>query len=104
MKVDYSTKAIQDLKRIRWEVYTASGSEEVTKKYVYEIMQTIESKITFPKSGSPVYFEEIFTGYYSVTFKAYIAFYHVEENNDMFVDRILLGKSDYIRVLFGGKM
>ena len=39
-----------------------------------------------------------FTGYYFVIFKAYMAFYRLE-NNTMLIDRILYGKSDYMRIL-----
>ena len=43
-------------------------------------------------------FQNSFTGYYFVVFKAYIAFYHIE-NDKMFVDRIIFGRSDYMRHL-----
>ncbi|MCR5329169.1 MAG: type II toxin-antitoxin system RelE/ParE family toxin [Saccharofermentans sp.] len=61
-------------------------------------MDKIESKSEFPLSGSPLYYEELFTGYRFITFKAYLVFYHVE-GKEILVDRILYGKSDYIRRL-----
>ena len=48
--------------------------------------------------GSPLYYENGFTGYYFVVFKAYIAFYRIE-NNVILVDRVLFGGSDYMKFL-----
>ena len=67
-------------------------------KYLDDLMNKIEAKADYPKSGSPLYYENGFTGYYYVVFKAYLAFYRIE-NNSMLVDRVLLGKSDYMRIL-----
>ena len=46
----------------------------------------------------PVYYENSFTGYYYVVFKAYLAFYRLEKET-MLVDQVLTGKSDYMRIL-----
>lgn len=43
-------------------------------------------------------FQNSFTGYYFAVFKAYIAFYQVE-NDKMLIDRVLFGRSDYMRHL-----
>lgn len=40
----------------------------------------------------------MFTGYYFVVFKAYIAFYFIE-NDRIRVARVLFGRSDYMREL-----
>ncbi len=97
-KVKYSKIAIRDLDRIWSEVFEASKSQKTTIKYIDDLMDKIESKAEYPKSGSPLYYENRFTGYYFVVFKAYLAFYRIE-NNSMLVDRVLLGKSDYLRIL-----
>ena len=96
--VKYSRKAIDDLKRIEKEVFQACQNKATTKRYLKELVTKINEKQIFPESGSPLIFLGLFTGYRFVVYKAYIAFYTVE-NNMVLVDRILLGKSDYLSIL-----
>lgn len=96
--VKYSRKAIADLKRIETEVFQACQDKDTTDRYLEELVSKIKEKETFPESGSPLIFLGLFTGYRFVVYKAYIAFYTVE-NDMVLVDRILLGKSDYISTL-----
>lgn len=100
-KVKYSKIAIRDLDRIWSEVFEASKNQNITTKYIDDLMNKIESKANYPKSGSPLYYENGFTGYYYIGFKAYIAFYRIEKDS-ILVDRVLLGKSDYMRTLHLG--
>ena len=97
-KIEYSKIAVRDLDRIWTEVFEASKNYDTTLKYINDLMDKVEAKADYPSSGSPLYYENSFTGYYFVVFKAYIAFYHIE-NDKMFVDRILFGRSDYMRHL-----
>jgi len=96
--VKYSKIAIRDLDRVWTEVYDASRNFEVTQQYMEDILDKIEEKAEYAESGAPLYYEDSFTGYYFIVFKAYIAFYRIEDKN-MIVDRVLLGKSDYMRHL-----
>lgn len=97
-QVEYSKAAIRDLDRVWAEVFEASKNIEITEKYIEELLDKFEKKSDYSKSGSPLYYENTFTGYYFVVFKAYLAFYRLEKET-MLVDRILFGKSDYMRVL-----
>ncbi len=97
-KIKYSKSAIRDLDRVWSEIFEASKKQNFTIKYIDDLMNKIEEKADYPKSGSPLYYENGFTGYYYVVFKAYLAFYRIE-NNSILVDRVLLGKSDYMRIL-----
>ena len=97
--VRYAKQAIRDLDRVFAEVAEASGDEETARRYVDGLIDKIEGKAAFPKSGAPLYYGELFTGYYFVVFKAYLAFYRVE-GGEILVDRVLYRKSDYLRVLF----
>jgi len=63
-----------------------------------ELLDKVEKKSDDPKSELPLYYENTFTGYYFVVFKAYLAFYRLEKET-MLVDRVLFGKSDYMRIL-----
>lgn len=62
-------------------------------------MNQISAKQDFPKSGAPLYYEGLFTGFYFVTFKSYMAFYKVETDR-LLVSRVVYGKSDYMRTIF----
>ena len=62
-------------------------------------MDKISEKAEFPHSGIPLYYRGLFTGFYSVNYKAYKAFYRVTEKN-LEVIRILPVKMDYLKVLF----
>ena len=63
-----------------------------------ELLDKVEKKSDDPKSELTLYYENTFTGYYFVVFKAYLAFYRLEKET-MLVDRVLFGKSDYMRIL-----
>ena len=97
-QVKYSKAAIRDLDRVWTEVFEASKDIEITKKYIEELLDKVEKKSDYPESGSPLYYENSFTGYYFIVFKAYLAFYRLEKETVM-VDRVLFGKSDYMRTL-----
>lgn len=97
-KVEYSKIAIRDLDRVWTEVFEASKDYDITERYLYNLMDKIEANADYRKSGSPLYYENGFTGYYFVVFKAYLAFYRIE-NSIVLVDRVLFGKSDYMRLL-----
>ena len=100
-KVRYSRQAIRDLDRVWAEVYEASKSAETAEQYVTDLLDRVEDKADFPKSGSPLYYQDSFTGYYFVVFKAYLAFYRLE-NDVLLIDRVLFGHSDYMRCLHLG--
>ena len=96
--VKYSPKALEDLDKV-WEgVFEASKSYDVTKKYLNDILDMVEAKADFPFSGSPLIFNDMFTGYYFLVFKKYMVFYRIE-GASLYVDRVLLGKSDYVKKL-----
>ena len=97
-EIQYSGITVRDLDRVWSDVFRASGNSNIASEYVAELMDKIEAKADFPKSGKPLYYENAFTGYYYVAYKAYLAFYRLKDEK-MLVDRVLLGKSDYIRRL-----
>lgn len=97
-QVSYSKAAIRDLERVWAEVFEASKSYDITERYINDLMDKVEAKADYPESGTPLYFENSFTGYYFVGFKAYMTFYQIKKDV-MLVDRILFGRSDYMRQL-----
>ncbi len=96
--VKYSRLAIRDIDRIWSEVFEASKSYDITIKYIDDLVNKVNDKADYPKSGSPLYYENSFTGYYFIVFKAYMIFYRLEKNV-LLVDRVLYGKSDYLGYL-----
>ncbi len=100
--IEYSPESIKDLDDVFTDVLTASSSLEITHKYLDELQDKVESMAKRPKTGTPLYYEDLFTGYYFVRFKEYLAFYRLEDTR-MLVDRILFRKRDYIRILLGSK-
>lgn len=101
-KVEYSPTAIRDLDRVWNEVYEVSRDYVVSQKYLDDLLDKIEAKVDYPQSGAPLYYEDLFTGYYFIVFKAYMVFYRLC-GNTMLVDRVLFGASDYMRTLHIGR-
>ncbi len=97
-KVEYSPVASRDLDRIWNEVFEASRDFDITTRYIDDLLNKIEEKADYPMSGAPLYYDDLFTGYYYVVFKAYLALYRIEEDR-LLVDRVLFGASDYKRFL-----
>ena len=100
-QAEYSEAAVRDLNRVWYEVFEASKDYEITEKYIDDLMDKVEAKADHPKSGAPLYYQDLFTGYYFIVFKAYMAFYRIDGSR-MLVDRVLFGASDYMRYLHLG--
>ena len=98
----YTPQAVYDMDSVWDEVYEASQSPDIADKYIKDFAEVIAGKKHFPKSGTPLRYKGLFTGFYYVTFKKYMAFYRIEDN---FVEviRIIYGKRDYMQVLFPDK-
>ena len=99
-KLRYTSLSENDLLRVKEEVFEASKSIDVTERYLDDFLTKIEKKKDFPFSGTPLYYGDYFTGFYFVHFKAYNAFYRINDDC-MEVLRVLSSKSDYIRILLG---
>lgn len=95
-QLEYSPCAMEDLMRIRSEVWQACRDSETTLHYLDDLMDTAEKTILFPKSASPLYFENRFTGYYRVPYKAYLIFYRLDGSR-VLIERILHSGTDYLK-------
>ena len=96
--IKYSKLSINDLERAKQEVYIASKDIDVTDNYITGLLDAIDNLSERPKVGIPLMHKDNFTGYYFTIYKAYYAFYRFEGEN-ILVDRILYGKSDYLNEL-----
>lgn len=98
MSASYSPLAERDLEHIQDEVFEACRDAETTQRYMDAMMDKIEAKTIYPRSGTLLYWFDRFTGYYYMVYKAYIAFYYIADNG-ICIERILHGKSDYMNKL-----
>lgn len=99
-RIRYTPAAQKDMDVVWDGVLEASASYDLADKYVEEFADKIATKTDYPESGIPLYYRGLFTGFYSVNFKAYKAFYRIKDNY-IEVIRVLLAKMDYIQILFG---
>ena len=98
--VKYSPLALKDMDAVWDEVFLTSQSYDVADRYVLDFADKIAEKKEFPQSGIPLLYRGKITGFYSVNFKAYKAFYRVR-GNCIEVACVLLQKREYMKVLFG---
>lgn len=92
-KIDYSPRALKDLDEIwdyiEFELCNPSAAQN-----------TVDGIASFPESGAKLVFENgLDSGYRYVVFKNYLAFYRVRPNNVVYVDRVIYGGRDYMRIL-----
>ncbi len=99
-KIRYSPSAVKDMDEVWAGVLEASAEHDIADRYVEEFADKIAEKKLFPESGIPLYYRGLFTGFYSVNFKAYKAFYRIRDGY-IEVARIIMSKRDYIKILFG---
>ena len=99
-RIRYSPEAQKDMDEVWDGVWEASKDFDTADRYVQEFANKISEVKKSPKRGIPLYYRGLFTGFYSVTFKAYKAFYRIN-GEYLEVARILLAKKDYMKVLFG---
>lgn len=99
-KIKYSLLALNDLDEI-WEYITEElMNPSAAENTVNGIMDAIEALADFPNAGVRLLFDgELDSGYCFVIYKNYMAFYHTQ-NNVIYVDRVIYGKRDYMKVLF----
>lgn len=99
MNCVYSPLALADLEHIQDDVWEVSRDIDTTDRYMNALMDRVEAKAEWPRSGAPLHhLDNTFTGYYFVPYKAYIAFYHPVDDG-IYVDRILPARCDYMDIL-----
>ena len=100
-KIDYSPRALKDLDEIWDYIEFELCNPSAAQNTVDGIMDKVEEIASFPESGAKLVFENgLDSGYRYVVFKNYLAFYRVRPNNVVYVDRVLYGDRDYMRILF----
>ena len=95
----YAVEAQRDLDEI-WD-YIASDLENRTAadRVVHQILDTADQLKTFPVLGTLLSsIANVDSDYRYLTSGSYLIFYRAVQN-DIFIDRILYGRRDYLRVL-----
>lgn len=95
-----SPKALDDLAEIKQYIKSELQSEQSANKVIRVILDKMNGLIQFPlacqKLSSII---EIDTDYRFLVCNSYIAFYRFEDEI-IFVDRVLYGRRDYLKILF----
>lgn len=100
-KIDYSPRALKDLDEIWDYIEFELCNPSAAQNTVDGIMDKVDGIASFPESGAKLVFENgLDSGYRYVVFKNYLAFYRVRANNVVYVDRVIYGGRDYMRILF----
>lgn len=100
-KVHYSKESLGDLDKI-WD-YIASELQNPTaaKRIVTSIMDAADQLAVFAEAGAPLASVfDIDSDYRFLVTGKYLTFYRVYEGK-VYVDRVLYGRRDYLRILFG---
>ena len=98
--IRYTSQAMRDMDTVWDGVYEVSKEYDIADRYVEEFADAIAEKRCFPFSGIPLQYRGLFTGFYSVNYKKYKAFYRVRDGY-IEVIRIIMSKRDYMTILFG---
>ena len=95
-----SAEAKRDLKGIQEYIANEQESPQVALKVIEKILDRIENLLSFPDTGTLLSPKVNFqTNYRYARAAGYLIFYR-HENDQIFIDRIIHGKRDYITILF----
>ena len=101
MKFHISPAAQSDLRDIRDYIATELENPAAALNIVSKITKAIRSLVDFPASGAPLASViDIQTDYRFLVSGRYLVFYR-HEGDDIYVVRVLYGRRDYMKILFG---
>lgn len=100
-KLRYSPEALNDLDEI-WEyIHNELQNPAAAQKTVAGILDALEKLCDSPEIGSLLSsITGIESDYRHLVCGNYVTFYRIDRTN-VFIDRILYGRRDYLRILFG---
>ncbi|WP_303825081.1 type II toxin-antitoxin system RelE/ParE family toxin [Ruminococcus flavefaciens] len=98
-KIVYSPKAQNDLDEI-WAYISEKLLNPTAENTIDSILDTIDALQEHSEIGKSLYFSsDLFSGYRFLVYKNYLAFYRTS-GDTVYIDRIIYGKRDYMRLLF----
>ena len=99
-KIYYSPDASTDLEDLLDYISFDLDNPEAAKHTVNRILATIDGLEDFPKIGTPLSsLTDLDSDYRFLVSGNYLVFYRIN-NQEIYVDRILHGKRNYLRILF----
>ena len=101
-KIIMSPTAKQDLTKIGDYIAFQLHNKSAARNTIRRIEKAVMALRHFPKMGTLLSFDSTNSKYRYLVCGNYMVFYHLPENN-IYIDRILYGRRDYLAILFGNE-
>ena len=99
-KIHYSPESRRDLDDIRDYIVSELQNRSAAERVINRIIDAGDPLKNFAEMGTPLSsIADIGTDYRFLVSGNYMVFYRVQ-GNDVYIDRVLYGRSDYMSVLF----
>ena len=99
-KIHYSPESRRDLDDIWDYIVSELQNCSAAERVINRIIDAVDPLKNFAEMGTPLSsIAEIGTDYRFLVSGNYMVFYRVQ-GNDIYIDRVLYGRSDYMSVLF----
>lgn len=99
-KIHYSSESRRDLDGIWDYIVLDLQNRSAAERVIDHIMDAVDPLKNFAEMGTPLSsIADIGTDYRFLVSGNYMVFYRVQ-GNDVYIDRVLYGHSDYMSVLF----
>lgn len=97
----FSHEALDDLDEIREYIQEDSCNPDIALNAINQILDAIDILRDYPELGATLFSTfGVESDYRSLICGSYIAFYRVDDGK-VYIERVLSGRRDYLRVLFG---
>ena len=98
--IHYSPEAQNDLDDILEYISFELCNPQAAELSINKIMDTVDELENFSEIGAPLSsVTDLESDYRFLTSGNYMVFYHVH-GHDVYIDRVLYGRRDYLRILF----
>ena len=99
-KIHYSPESRRDLDDIWDYIVSELQNRSAAERVINRIIDAVDPLKNFAEMGTPLSSSaDIGTDYRFLVSGNYMVFYRVQ-GNDVYIDRVLYGRSDYMSVLF----
>lgn len=99
-KIHYSPESRRDLDDIWDYIVSELQNRSAAERVINRIIDAVDPLKNFAEMGTPLSsIADIGTDYRFLVSGNYMVFYRVQ-GNDIYIDRVLYGRSDYMSVLF----
>mgnify|MGYP004553751483 FL=1 len=99
-KIHYSSESRRDLDDIWDYIVSELQNRSAAERVINRIIDAVDPLKNFAEMGTPLSsIADIGTDYRFLVSGNYMVFYRVQ-SNDVYIDRVLYGRSDYMSVLF----